>query len=149
MYKRQVEHIPLSAPALKLLETMVPKDAAGPLFPGRNTDKNGGARVSLRRPWIQACKAAGMVDEIPFEGKRGTLIRYRPTVRVHDLRHNFASHLASNGVSLQIVGKLLGHTQASTTMRYAHLQDEALRSATNKFGTIFRNAAAKKAGARK
>ena len=41
------------------------------------------------------------------------LKRYRPTVRVHDLRHNFASHLASNGVSLQVVGKLLGHTQAA------------------------------------
>jgi hypothetical protein len=40
-----------------------------------------------------------------------------------DLRHNFASHLASNGVSRQVVRKLLGHTQTASTMRYAHLQD--------------------------
>jgi integrase len=108
--------------------------AAGPLFPGLT---KGEARTTLRRPWVQACKAAGLVREIAVEGKRETLTSYRPTLRVHDLRHNFASHLASNGVSLQVVGKLLGHTQASTTMRYAHLQDEALRSATNKFGRIF------------
>ncbi len=147
--QKKVEHIPLSGPALKLLVTMVPEDATGPLFPGKSAEKNGGARVSLRRPWIQACKAAGLVEEIQFEGKRGPRIRYRPTVRVHDLRHNFASHLASNGISLQIVGKLLGHTQASTTMRYAHLQDEALRSATNKFGTIFTRAKVKSAGTKR
>ena len=131
--QKKDEHIPLSGPALKLLESMQTPGAAGPLFPGLN----GEARTTLRRPWVQACKAAGLVREIAVEGKRETLTRYRPTLRVHDLRHNFASHLASNGVSLQVVGKLLGHTQASTTMRYAHLQDEALRSATNKFGRIF------------
>ena len=64
------------------------------------------------------------------------LTRYRPTVRLHDLRHSYASHLVSNGVGLQIVGKLLGHVQASTTMRYAHLQDEALRTATSQLATI-------------
>jgi integrase len=134
--QKKDEHIPLSGPALKLLESMQTPSAAGPLFPGLR----GEARTTLRRPWVQACKAAGLVEEIAVEGKRGTLTRYRPTLRVHDLRHNFASHLASNGVSLQVVGKLLGHTQASTTMRYAHLQDEALRSATNKFGRIFEQA---------
>jgi site-specific recombinase XerD len=65
------------------------------------------------------------------------ITKYRPTVRIHDLRHSYASHLVSNGVSLQIVGKLLGHTQASTTMRYAHLQNETLRAATNRFGDIY------------
>jgi site-specific recombinase XerD len=103
----------------------------------------------LRRPWIQACKAAGLAEAIVKQGKRRQITRYRPTLRIHDLRHNFASHLASNGVSLQIVGKLLGHTQASTTMRYAHLQDEALRSATSKFGKIYVKAAAKKTGTQK
>ena len=49
----------------------------------------------------------------------------------------FASHLVSKGTSLQIVGKLIGHTQASTTMRYAHLSDGALRDAANDFGKIF------------
>ena len=68
--------------------------------------------------------------------RRKVLTRYRPTVRIRDLRHSFASHLVSNGVGLQIVGKLLGHVQASTTQRYAHLQDEALRAATNQLATV-------------
>ena len=51
--------------------------------------------------------------------------------RPHDLRHNYASLLASEGVSLQIIGKLLGHTQPATTNRYAHLADEPLRKATD------------------
>jgi site-specific recombinase XerD len=59
------------------------------------------------------------------------------TTDIHDLRHSYASHLVSKRVSLHIVGKLLGHTQAATTMRYAHLQDETLRAATNRFGEMF------------
>jgi site-specific recombinase XerD len=70
-------------------------------------------------------------------GKRGQITKYRTTVRIHDLRHSYASHLVSNGISLHVVGKLLGHTQAVTTMRYAHLQDEALRAAVNHFGKIY------------
>lgn len=138
--QKRVEHVPLSAPALKLLEGMAPENPTGPLFPGRDGD----ARTTLRRPWVAACRAAGLVEEYLIDGKRTgkdgepvKLKRYRPTVRVHDLRHNFASHLASNGVSLQVVGKLLGHTQAATTMRYAHLQDAPLRDAANQFGHIF------------
>ena len=138
--QKKVEHVPLSAPARKLLAGMYYEGAHGPLFPG----KESGARVTIRRPWVAACRAAGLVDQYQIDGKRtGTdgepvkLTRYRPTLRIHDLRHNFASHLASNGVSLQVVGKLLGHTQVQTTARYSHLQDEALRAATNKFGDIF------------
>ena len=70
-------------------------------------------------------------------GKRGKLLkRYKPLVRTHDLRHSFASELVSRGASLYQVGKLLGHTQASTTMRYAHFHDESLREATNKFPKV-------------
>jgi integrase len=132
--QKKQEHMPLSAPARKLLESIAPRDLTGPLFPGRDGK---GQRVSLKRPWVQSCKAAGLAEKYTVQGKRGPLTRYRPTLRVHDLRHNFASHLASNGVSLQVVGKLLGHTQASTTMRYAHLQDAPLRNAANQFGRIF------------
>jgi integrase len=153
--QKKVEHIPLSGPALKLLEGMAPENPTGPLFPGRKRKgRSRGARVSLKRPWIAACRAAGLVEEYFIDGKRMgkdgepvKLKRYRPTVRVHDLRHNFASHLASNGVSLQVVGKLLGHTQASTTMRYAHLQDAPLREAANQFGRIFEQT--RKAGKRR
>ena len=60
-------------------------------------------------------------------------------MRIHDLRHTYASHLVSSGFSLELVGKLLGHTQAATTMRYAHLADDPLREATNRFGAIVTN----------
>jgi integrase len=133
--QKKTEFVPLSEPALELLLGMKPKNAVGPLFPG-GTKKKARARVSLRRPWIQACKAAGLVTIEVSKGKRRTIKCYRPTVRIHDLRHSYASHLVSAGTSLQIVGKLLGHTQAATTMRYAHLQDESLRAATNQLAKI-------------
>lgn len=142
--QKKTEHVPLSTPAIELLRSIKPRNAAGPLFPGTKRKGKDGKltggekRVSLKRPWLQACKAAGLAEAYTVQGKRKKmLIRYRPTVRLHDLRHSYASHLVSNGVGLQIVGKLLGHVQASTTMRYAHLQDEALRAATNRLGTIY------------
>ena len=61
-------------------------------------------------------------------------------VRIHDLRHTYASLLISDGASLPMVGALLGHTQAQTTHRYAHLADHALRhvseSAAAKVNTL-------------
>ena len=52
--------------------------------------------------------------------------------RIHDIRHSYASFLVSDGASLSVIGKLLGHTQVSTTNRYAHLEDDPLRRATNR-----------------
>jgi integrase len=132
--QKKLEHVPLSATVLTLLRGMKPEEAKGPLFPGRDGKS---ARAGLRKPWTQVCKAAGLAEAIIVQGKRRKITRYRPLVRVHDLRHTFASHLVSKGTSLQIVGKLIGHTQASTTMRYAHLADGALRDAANDFGKIF------------
>jgi integrase len=134
--QKKIEHIPLSEAALTLLRGMKPENATGPVFPGRDGKS---ARAGLRKPWTAICKAAGLAEAIIIDGKlKGRkLTRYRPLVRVHDLRHTFASHLVSKGTSLHIVGKLIGHTQASTTQRYAHLADSALRDAANNFGNIF------------
>ena len=55
---------------------------------------------------------------------------------MHDLRHTYASVLASAGLSLPIIGALLGHTQPQTTARYAHLLDDPLRAATERVGAI-------------
>lgn len=133
--QKKVEHVPLSPQALELLKAMKPRAGNIPLFPGSNKKK---ARVTIRRPWVQACKAAGLVTAVEKPGKRRkSLIRYKPTLRVHDLRHSYASHLVSSGVSLPVVGKLLGHTQPQTTARYAHLSNQALQDATNLFGSIF------------
>lgn len=139
---KKTEHIPLSPQAIDLLTKMKLHNPTGPLFPGRDGKK---ARKGVVRPWRQACKAAGFVEEYEVPGKRldkktgkpKMLRRYRTTVRTHDLRHTFASHLASNNVSLQIIGKLIGHVQPSTTQRYAHLQNDSLREATREFGKIF------------
>lgn len=57
-----------------------------------------------------------------------------PGVRVHDLRHTFASLLVSGGMSLPMIGKLLGHTQVQTTQRYAHLFDDPLRAGLEEVG---------------
>ncbi len=59
-------------------------------------------------------------------------------VRIHDLRHTYASIAAMAGHSLPMIGKLLGHTQTQTTARYAHLADQTTRSAVNVVDNIFK-----------
>ena len=54
-----------------------------------------------------------------------------PDVRMHDLRHTFASNLVNSGQPIYVVSKLLGHSQIKTTMRYSHLGDETLLSAVD------------------
>ena len=59
-------------------------------------------------------------------------------MRIHDLRHTFASLLVSGGMSLPMIGRLLGHTQVQTTQRYAHLFDDPLRAGLNEVGEMLR-----------
>jgi len=91
--------------------------------------KGGGPLKTVRHDWAAICKAAKL------EG-----------VRVHDLRHSYASLLASAGLSLPIIGALLGHRQASTTFRYAHLLDKPLREATGRVGAVIRAAETGRSG---
>lgn len=140
--KKQTE-TPLVAPAVELLTRM--HAASGHsrralLFPGRDGSK---ARVTIRRPWIQALKAAGLVEVVEVQGKRKMrdgqlriLKRYEPLVRIHDLRHSFVSHLVLNGVPLKTAGALVGHTQVATTNRYANLTNDDLREAADKFTNV-------------
>ena len=62
-----------------------------------------------------------------------------PELRLHDLRHAYASVLASGGLSLPIIGALLGHTTPTTTARYAHLLDDPLRQATERVGSLWQS----------
>ncbi len=55
-------------------------------------------------------------------------------MRLHDLRHSFASVGAAGGLSLPMIGRLLGHTQAATTQRYAHLAADPIRAANEAIG---------------
>ena len=142
--KRQ-EYVSLNEPTIQLLKSMMPnKNPTGFLFPGTK----GGCRTTIHRAWLQACKAAGLVEVEEVKGKRRhKVLKYRLLVRLHDLRHSFASHLISNGVSLQVVGKLLGHARPETTMRYSHVQDQATRAATNVMGDIYTDDEKLRAGA--
>jgi integrase len=128
--QKKIEHVPLNRAALDILGDLAENRRGPHLFPGR---QGLGPRVTLRRPWIQVLKAAGLATEKRIQGKRRKLTRYVPTVRIHDLRHTFASHLVSRGESLHKVGRLLGHTSPATTARYAHIDDAALRDTANKF----------------
>ncbi|MEM6623655.1 MAG: site-specific integrase [Pseudomonadota bacterium] len=106
--------IPLNAPALEVLANTPRVDGNPHVIVGR---KPGAALVNLKDPWGAIRAAAGLED-----------------VRIHDLRHSFAAVGAGGGASLPIIGALLGHTQPSTTQRYAHLADDPLRAASDAIG---------------
>ena len=91
--------------------------------PGRPPESR--PRSDLKRPWQLVRKRAGL--DASAENPR---LR----VRIHDLRHTFASIGVGSSLGLPIVGKLLGHTQSKTTERYAHLDADPLRKASNAIG---------------
>ena len=123
----KLHRVPLSGAAVALLvemrreadaQAVMLRPGARPspfLFPGMA----GKPLQEIKRFWAAVTNAANLKD-----------------VRVHDLRHTFASILASAGLSLPIIGALLGHTQAATTSRYSHLMDDPLRAATERVGAI-------------
>jgi integrase len=115
--KQRKEHkLPLSAPARQLIADVRARrgevGAGAYVFPGQ---KNGLPLQQLRSCWGAVCKHAGLTD-----------------VRIYDLRHTYAATGAGGGLSLPLIGRLLGHTQPRTTMRYAHLADDPLREAADK-----------------
>jgi integrase len=112
-----LHRVPLSEAACRLLAQMRKQadvDAEW-IFPARG----GGHRPHVNEPWIKARKAAKL------DG-----------LHLHDLRHTFASTLASAGLSLPVIGALLGHSTPVTTHRYAHLFDDPLRAATERASAI-------------
>jgi integrase len=116
--QKKTHRVPLNGPALQLLQRLHAqrdKDAEH-VFPSA---RNGNHRATIRRPWDEIRKAAGLKN-----------------FRLHDLRHSYASILASTGHSLPMIGALLGHSQAATTHRYSHLLDAPLRAATERAGEI-------------
>lgn len=114
--QKRTEHLPLSGSALGLLRNMRKgiDERSTLLFPGRNPEK---PIADLKRFWKSVTAAADLEN-----------------YRIHDNRHTHASHLVSSGLSLPIVGRLLGHTNPTTTQRYAHLADDPLRDAAEVFG---------------
>ena len=109
--QRRIHRVPLTPTAIDLLSTLRSAPESEFVFPSTG---GSGHLTDVKKQWAVICAEAGIYN-----------------CRIHDLRHSFASVLASGGVSLAIIGGLLGHSQASTTSRYAHLYDEPLRAAAD------------------
>lgn len=108
--------IVLNAPALAVLSGL--SRVGCYVIAGDRAGTSGeGPRADLKRPWAVVTRHAGL------DG-----------LRLHDLRHNFAAFGAGGGMGLPIIGKLLGHSQPQTTARYAHLDADPLRKASNSIG---------------
>jgi integrase len=108
----------LNAPALAILEGL-PRLGTYVIAGERAGGKDEKPRADLKRPWATVAKAAGVTG-----------------VRVHDLRHTHASVGAGSGLGLPIIGKLLGHSQPATTARYAHVDADPLRRASERIGAV-------------
>ncbi len=104
----------LPTPAIEVLNG-IPRLNDNPyVFAGNGAS---GHIINLRKPWHRI-RAKAKLDD----------------VRLHDLRHSFASVAAGEGMSLHIIGRLLGHTQAATTARYAHLAANPMKAAAKQIG---------------
>ena len=105
--KTDARTVPLSAAAVQVLATLPRVAGSRWVIPGR---KLGAHMRNINDPWEIVRMRAGLED-----------------VRLHDLRHSFASRALALGESLPVIGKLLGHTQVETTARYAHLARDSVR----------------------
>lgn len=111
--------VPLAPSAVRLLESL-PRDDDNPwVIAGR---KPGSHLTDLQHPWRRIRDRAGLDD-----------------VRIHDLRHSFASRALALGEGLPMIGKLLGHTQVQTTARYAHLARDTVKASAARIGDSIDN----------
>ena len=108
--------IALNGQALALLRAIPRHDGNPYIFP---SPVNGKPSASLFFPWDRIRKRAGLAD-----------------VRLHDLRHSYASFLVNQGISLYVVQGLLGHAHSRTTQRYAHLAHETLLDAAERVSDV-------------
>lgn len=115
--KTGAKKVLLSAPALQVLSD-IPRSAGFEyVIEGVAKDQ---PRHDIKRVWARVTHHAGLSD-----------------LRIHDLRHSFASVGAASGMGLPVVGKLLGHADPKTTARYSHFADDPLRRASDRIaGTI-------------
>jgi integrase len=117
--------IPLGAAALQVISAQERWQGTDYVFPGMR----GGPLGGIGKIWRNVRTAAGL-----------------PDVRLHDLRHSFASNIVNAGGSLPVIGALLGHRSAATTARYSHLADDPLRAVADRAAGSIAAAMAGKSG---
>jgi integrase len=162
--QRKRHRVPLSPAATEFMEKLrtAKPDSVEYVFPGQ---KKGTPLRQIRTAWEAVTEKASVAlwaqskdekvtklvtdlgESATIETCRAAAARRKITLpvaltdaRAYDLRHTFASIGAGGGLSLQIIGRLLGHTQARTTQRYAHLADDPLREAAAKIGKVIAGA---------
>jgi integrase len=108
--------IPLNPPALQILQGLAREKKNPYVIVGREPEAH---LTDLQKPWRKVRGAADLDD-----------------VRLHDLRHSFASFAVGAGLSLPIIGALLGHKSLQATARYAHLAQDPLKQATDMVGVV-------------
>ncbi len=118
--KTGARRIPLPAAARAVLSALPRVDGNPYVIAGKLHGKHA---TDLQHPWRRIRALAGLSG-----------------VRIHDLRHTYASNAVSSGMPIQMVGRLLGHTQLQTTMRYAHLADDPVRIAAEQNAESLENA---------
>ncbi|MFK4005023.1 tyrosine-type recombinase/integrase [Qipengyuania sp. NPDC077563] len=114
---KKIHSVPLALEAVEVLKRAQENRRSEFIFPGINASHI----KSVKKAFAAILRDADITD-----------------FRIHDLRHSYASWLASENVPLTTIGRLLGHTQVSTTLRYSHLNDEVLRNATSIAGRRMR-----------
>jgi integrase len=116
--RNKVKVIHLNDAALEILAGLAPIKGNPYVIAG---EREGQHWIGLQKVWERIRKAANLESEVDADGK----VEH---VRIHDLRHSFAAIMTENdGVNLMLIGKLLGHSNPSTTQRYAHLLPDALK----------------------
>nr|WP_163503604.1 site-specific integrase [Halomonas socia] len=118
----KVRYVPLSEHAIGILQSIDRHASCDYVFPNPETMK---PYINLFHAWNSIRQDAGI-----------------PDVRIHDLRHSYASYLVNNGTPIYEVKELLGHSNVSTTQRYAHLSNVKLLNSTNIVGNYVHQATA-------
>lgn len=113
--KTGAKRVFLGPAALEVLSTIDPVPGNPYVITGK---LEGGYLTDMQKPWRRIRKAAGLDD-----------------LRIHDLRHSFASIAVGMGESLPMIGKLLGHNHVQTTSRYAHLADNPIEMAAERISS--------------
>ena len=107
--KTKPRHVPLSQAAIDVIRQLPRFDGCPYLLPNPETKK---PYTDIKHPWSTARKAAGLTG-----------------VNLHDLRHSAASFMINAGIDLFAVGRVLGHANHASTMRYSHLANDTLLAA--------------------